>query len=221
MIVEPTSEFERQLHDGGARYVIGCDEVGRGALAGPVAVGMVVVDATVGAFPAGLRDSKLLSEPKREALAPACAAWAIYSSVGLASPAEVDELGIIACLGLAGRRALYALHESGVPIVTSTLVLDGNHDYLSPALIEGTAPAERPPILTRIKADQTCASVSAASVIAKVHRDRLMIDLHDHAPAYGWAANKGYGSAAHLAAIAELGPSPYHRRTWLKPRGVD
>jgi len=210
MIVDPTVEFERSLHESGARYVIGCDEVGRGALAGPVAVGMVVVDAAIGPFPIGLRDSKLLSEPKREVLAPACAAWAIHSAVGLASAAEVDELGIIACLGLAGKRALTALHASGAPIMASTLVLDGNHDYLSPAL------KTRPPIVTRIKADQTCASVSAASVIAKVHRDRLMIDLNGRVPGYGWAANKGYGSAAHLAAIAELGPSDFHRRTWLK-----
>jgi ribonuclease HII len=215
VIVEPTSTFEHELHEGGVQYVIGCDEVGRGAIAGPVAVGMVVVDAAVGAFPAGLRDSKLLSEPKREALAPACAAWAIHSAVGLASALEVDRLGIIASLGLAGKRALAALHESGVPIMASTLVLDGNHDYLSPALVD------RPRIVTRIKADQTCASVSAASVIAKVHRDRLMIDLHGMVPAYGWVANKGYGSAAHFAAIDEVGPSEFHRLTWLKPHSVD
>ncbi|HWU57659.1 MAG TPA: ribonuclease HII [Microbacteriaceae bacterium] len=215
MIVEPTSSFERELHEGGAQYVIGCDEVGRGAIAGPVAVGMVVVDASVGAFPDGLRDSKLLSEPKREALAPVCAEWAIHSAVGLASALEVDRLGIIASLGLAGKRALAALRESGAPIMAATLVLDGNHDYLSPAL------ADRPTIVTRIKADQTCASVSAASVIAKVHRDRLMIDLHGRVPAYGWAANKGYGSAAHFAAIDEVGPSEFHRLTWLKPHGVD
>lgn len=216
MIVEPTADFERTLHAGGAHYVIGCDEVGRGALAGPVAVGMAVVDASVGAFPKGLRDSKLLSEPKREVLAPQCAAWAIHSAVGLASAAEVDELGIMACLGLAGKRALLALHDSGIPIMDSTLVLDGNYDYLSSALVT------RPAILTKIKADQTCASVSAASVIAKVHRDRLMIDLDARVPGYGWAGNKGYGSAAHRAAIAELGPSDFHRRTWLKQaRSVD
>jgi ribonuclease HII len=215
VIVAPTSSFERELHEGGAQYVIGCDEVGRGAIAGPVAVGMVVVDASVGAFPDGLRDSKLLSEPKREELAPMCAEWALHSAVGLASALEVDRLGIIASLGLAGKRALVALHESGVPIMTSTLVLDGNHDYLSPALVD------TPRIVTRIKADQTCASVSAASVIAKVHRDGLMIDLHGKVPAYGWASNKGYGSASHLAAIAEVGPSEFHRLTWLRPHSVD
>jgi ribonuclease HII len=210
VIVDPTDEFERTLHSSGSRFVIGCDEVGRGALAGPVAVGMVVVDASVGAMPEGLRDSKLLSEPKREVLAPLCAGWAIHSAVGLASADEVDRLGIIACLGIAGRRAISALHELGADIAAATLILDGNHDYLSPAL------TMRPTITTRIKADQTCASVSAASVIAKVHRDRLMIDRDVVTPGYGWTGNKGYGSPEHLAAIAQLGPSDFHRRTWLK-----
>ncbi|MEO8908223.1 MAG: ribonuclease HII [Microbacteriaceae bacterium] len=211
MVVTPTSETERALHSNGVRWVIGCDEVGRGAIAGPVAVGMVVVDAEVEQMPLGLRDSKLLSEPRREALAPLCRAWARFSAVGLASPEEVDALGIIACLGLAGKRALVALHEQGAAIQEATVILDGNHNYLSPAL-HSTTPA----IVTRIKADQTCASVAAASVIAKVHRDRLMIERDALTPGYGWAGNKGYGSAAHLAAIAALGASDFHRRTWLK-----
>jgi ribonuclease HII len=210
VVAEPTLDVERSLHETGVRWIIGCDEVGRGALAGPVAVGMALVDAAVGPIPAGLRDSKLLSEPRREALAPLCVEWVSYSAVGLASADEVDALGITACLGLAGKRALALLHEQGADILGSTVLLDGHHDWLNPALTGKLA------VVTRIKADRDCASVSAAAVIAKVHRDRLMIERDALTPGYGWAGNKGYGSAEHLAAIAELGPSDFHRRSWLK-----
>lgn len=209
-VADPTLEMEAQLHSGGARLVIGCDEVGRGALAGPVAVGMAVVDVSVGPMPLGLRDSKMLSEKRREALAPLCAEWVLRSAVGLASADEVDRLGITACLGLAGRRALTALHADGVDILAATVLLDGHQDWLNPAL------RSRLPVVTRIKGDRDCASVAAASVIAKVYRDRIMIDRDSDFPGYGWAGNKGYGSAQHLAAIAELGATDFHRRTWLK-----
>lgn len=209
-VSDPTLEYETELHRTGARFVIGCDEVGRGALAGPVGVGLAVVDASIGQHPQGLRDSKLLSEKRREALAPLAAGWALFSAVGLASADEVDEFGIIAALGIAGKRALAELHWAGVAIQDSVILLDGSHDWLSPALV---SPLK---VTTRIKADRDCASVSAASVIAKVHRDRLMIDADERHPGYGWAGNKGYGSTAHMAAIAELGPTPLHRRSWLK-----
>lgn len=208
-VADPTLEFEAQLHVGGARFVIGCDEVGRGAIAGPVAVGLCVVDVTVGAMPVGLRDSKLLSEKRRELLAPLAASWALFSAVGLATAGEVDELGITAALGLAGKRALVSLHEAGARISESVIVLDGSHDWLTPALRNPL------PLTTRVKADRDCASVAAASVVAKVHRDRLMIDANVATPGYGWASNKGYGSAAHFAAIDELGATDFHRRTWL------
>ena len=210
VVADPSFEVETQLHDDGARFVIGCDEVGRGALAGPVAVGLCVVDRNSGAHPVGLRDSKLLSEKKREELAPLAAAWALHSAVGLASSAEVDEFGIIAALGIAGRRALISLHESGALVRESVILLDGAHDWLSPALAKPLT------VLTRVKADRDCSSVAAASVVAKVHRDRLMIDADSVHPGYGWSGNKGYGSAAHLAAIAELGATDFHRRSWLK-----
>lgn len=209
-VADPTLEMEAQLHSGGARLVIGCDEVGRGALAGPVAVGMAVVDVSVGPMPLGLRDSKMLSEKRREALAPLCAEWVLRSAVGLASADEVDRLGITACLGLAGKRALTALHADGVDILAATVLLDGHQDWLNPAL------RSRLPVVTRIKGDRDCASVAAASVIAKVYRDHIMIDRDSDFPGYGWAGNKGYGSAQHLAAIAELGATDFHRRTWLK-----
>ena len=210
MVVDPTLELESMMHADGARYVIGCDEVGRGAIAGPVAVGFCVVGRTVGVFPAGLRDSKMLSEKRREELAPLAAGWALHSAVGLASPGEVDRFGISVALGLAGRRALRMLHEAGASIRDSVILLDGAFDWLNPAL------SSRVRVRTRIKADRDCASVAAASVVAKVYRDRLMIQADAGTPGYGWAGNKGYGSAAHFAAIAELGATDFHRRTWLK-----
>jgi ribonuclease HII len=208
-VADPTLELERELLAGGAALVIGCDEVGRGALAGPVAVGMAVLGPDAVAFPPGLRDSKMLSEKRREALHPVLAGWVRHSAVGMASAEEVDRLGITACLGLAGRRALVELHHLGVPLLDSVVLLDGSHDWLTPHL------AHPVPVRLRVKADRDCASVAAASVLAKVARDRLMAAWHEDSPEYGWAGNKGYGSAAHLAAIRELGASELHRRSWL------
>jgi ribonuclease HII len=211
-VADPTLDVESELHASGARFVIGCDEVGRGAIAGPVGVGVCVVDVSVGVHPTGLRDSKMLSEKRREELAPLAAGWALYSAVGLASADEVDALGIMVCLGLAGKRALAQLHELGASITDSVLLLDGSFDWLSPAL---KSPLR---VRTRIKADRDCASVAAASVVAKVHRDRLMIDYDAEYPGYGWRGNKGYGSTEHYAAIDSLGPSALHRKTWLHSR---
>ncbi|GAA1443414.1 ribonuclease HII [Leifsonia poae] len=208
--ISPTLRFERSLYRDGVTSIVAVDEVGRGALAGPVAVGMVVIDSAVKRMPTGLRDSKLLPEPAREALEPLCRRWVLHSAVGMATAAEVDSLGIMRCLGLAGARALGLLEAGGADVRESTLILDGNYDYLNPALMR---PAR---VVTRIKADRDCASVAAASVIAKVHRDRLMIAHDRDYPGYGWASNKGYSSREHFAAIAELGPSALHRLTWLK-----
>jgi ribonuclease HII len=211
-VADPTLDVESELHASGARFVIGCDEVGRGAIAGPVGVGVCVVDVSVGAHPSGLRDSKMLSEKRREELAPLAAGWALYSAVGLATADEVDALGIMVCLGLAGKRALAQLHELGASITDSVLLLDGSFDWLSPAL---KSPLR---VRTRVKADRDCASVAAASVVAKVHRDRLMIGYDAEYPGYGWSGNKGYGSTEHYAAIDRQGPSALHRKTWLHSR---
>jgi ribonuclease HII len=212
VVADPTREFEAALHAEGARYVIGCDEVGRGAIAGPVGVGLCVVDQSLGDHPVGLRDSKMLSEKKRELIAPLAAGWALFSAVGLATAEEVDTLGIMVSLGLAGKRALLQLHEAGASITESVLLLDGSFDWLTPVL---STPLR---VRTRVKADRDCVSVAAASVVAKVHRDRLMIEADARYPGYGWAGNKGYGSADHYAAIDSLGPSELHRKTWLHER---
>lgn len=208
--MDPTLEVETAMHADGARFVIGIDEVGRGAIAGPVAVGLCLVDAAVGAHPEGLRDSKMLSEKRRVALAPLTRGWARFTAVGLASAEEVDAVGIVAALGLAARRGLVALHEAGASIGDSVVLLDGSHDWLNPALANPLR------VLTRVKADRDCASVAGASVVAKVHRDNLMIAADTRLPGYGWAGNKGYGSSEHFAAIAQLGATDMHRRTWLK-----
>ena len=208
-VCDPTLEVELGLLADGATCVIGCDEVGRGALAGPVGVGVAAIDGTLGTMPLGLRDSKMLSQPRREALAPLAVAWVLHSAVGLASASEVDEIGIIAALGLAGKRALAELFAAGVDVRGSVVLLDGNDDYLNKALATPLS------VVTRIRADQDCASVSAASVIAKVLRDRLMIAADATTPGYGWSGNKGYGSAEHMAAIGRLGPTGLHRKSWL------
>ncbi len=208
--IEPTLDVERALVPAG-RVVIGMDEVGRGAIAGPVAVGAVAVDPWAVEVPEGVRDSKLLSERRREALYPTVREWGLARAVGFASAIEVDEVGIIRALGLAGARALVGLHEAGIGILESRVLLDGSHDWLSPAL------RARPAVTVRVKADRDCGAVAAASVLAKVERDRLMVAADAERPGYGWAGNKGYGAAAHFEAIARLGASPLHRMSWLKP----
>lgn len=213
-VADPTLRVERAMHRDGVKYVIGCDEVGRGAIAGPVAVGFSVVGVGVRKHPDGLRDSKMLAEKRREELAPLAQAWSLHAAVGLASAAEVDSIGIMAALGLAGRRALTQLHEAGALIHESVVLLDGSYDWLSPAL------SKPPRVQLRVKADRDCASVAAASVIAKVHRDRLMIEADGSYPGYGWRGNKGYASSEHMTAIETLGPSDLHRHTWLHDRSA-
>lgn len=208
-VVAPRLTLERSLlteYD----LIIALDEVGRGALAGPVAVGAAVIDAA-GArrrVPEGLRDSKLVSEKRRPDVAARAAAWVLGSAVGWATAGEVDEGGIMRALGLAASRAVDAVTSAGPTVDRTLIILDGNHDYLS--AVHAT------PLLVRpvIKADRDCASVSAASVIAKVARDTYMAEMHEEYPMYQWNRNKGYASPEHRLAIRELGLSPLHRSSW-------
>jgi ribonuclease HII len=213
-VADPTLELERSLLGSGVPLVIGVDEVGRGAIAGPVAVGVSIIGADCAEMPLGLRDSKLVSEKKRMTLHPVVQAWSRHSAVGLASNEEVDRLGIVHALGLAGARALAEVVSSGVELAGAHLILDGSHDWLTPALAHPRAP--RLTIATRVKADRDCAVVAAASVLAKVHRDSLMIEADARMPGYGWTGNKGYASADHYAAVDRLGPSGWHRWSWLR-----
>jgi ribonuclease HII len=178
-----------------------------------VAIGVSVLTVPRRTLPAGLRDSKMLSEKRREELQPLVADWSAHWAVGLASNEEVDRIGIIAALGLAGARAMAALTDDGLDVSGAVLVLDGSHDYLTPAL---GAVAQRVRVTTRIKADRDCGTVAAASVLAKVHRDRMMIAAHQDLPDYRWIDNKGYASAEHYAAVDRIGPSALHRWSWLR-----
>ena len=219
---KPDLRHERALLRGGARIVVGMDEVGRGALAGPVSVGAVAVDLSTRACPSGVADSKLLTPAARQRLLPALGRWGVARAVGHATSLEIDAVGIIAALRLAGRRALVQLE---VPV--DLVLLDGSHDWLSsprqaglfdalpadPAASELTDVAVR----TRVKADRTCASVAAASVLAKCERDAIMVALAGDHPAYAWDENKGYGAPEHLDALRLLGPSEIHRRSWRLP----
>lgn len=206
---DPTLAVELECFAAGAGIVIGVDEVGRGAVAGPVAVGVHAVITGTAVFPDGLRDSKLLTEKRREAMAPLVAEWGA-GAVGYASAEEIDAHGITAMLGEAARRALLELHRLGVGVDRAMILLDGSHDWLSARL--------RSPLRVRtmVGADRCCASVAAASVRAKVARDALMREAHDAHPVYAWDSNKGYGSKAHYAGIAEHGLTELHRHTWIK-----
>jgi len=208
-VVEPRLTLERRLlrqHP----LVIACDEVGRGAIAGPVAVGAAVIDAPRSRkrVPQGLRDSKLVPEPRRAEVAARAASWVAASAVGWASSAEIDEIGIMRALGLATIRALADLRAHGVVPEEAIVLLDGNYDYITPAGARGLT------VRPVIKADRDCASAAAASVIAKVARDALMTGLHDELPAYDWARNKGYASPDHREAIRAYGISSHHRSSW-------
>lgn len=214
----PTLRLERALLRDGARLVIGMDEVGRGAIAGPVAVGLSIVDLDTRTAPEGLKDSKLLPEPRREELQPKVARWSRYAAVGMASNERIEQIGIIAALGLAARRALDAVREEGVDLIGAVVLLDGSHDWLTPALGDGLRSAVR--VTTKVKADRTCAAVAGASVLAKVARDRLMIERDAVHPGYVWTSNKGYASAEHYAGIATHGASALHRWSWLKQPGL-
>jgi ribonuclease HII len=218
--VKPTLRFERELLRAGHRLVAGVDEVGRGAIAGPVSVGVVVVDECVRSAPTGLRDSKMLSPAARARLEPVLQRWAKAWAIGHAEAHEIDRIGIIAALRLAAVRAFAQL-----PLRADVAILDGNHNYLATAvqatLFDDLTPADEascaclPPVsLTRIRADQTCSAVAAASVLAKCQRDRMMVARHAQYPGYHWDQNKGYAAADHQAALVAHGPCPGHRLSW-------
>ncbi|CAH0134568.1 Ribonuclease HII [Arthrobacter sp. Bi83] len=218
MSLAPTLDYEKRFLPRGARFLAGVDEVGRGALAGPVSVGIAVVDLRQMELLADVRDSKLLKAADRERLDPLVRAWSVASAVGHASAREIDELGIMGALRTAGNRAWFEILGAG--ITPDVVLLDGSHNWLSPAaqpsLFEEAVedPGCDAPVHTLVKADMQCLSVAAASVLAKVERDQMMRQLHLEYPAFGWDVNKGYGTAVHREAIRLAGPSPYHRVSW-------
>lgn len=201
----PNLNLEQTLFDAGAKYVLGIDEVGRGAIAGPVAVGVAVIDASklTEPWPVKLRDSKLISEKVREEIFLPTGDWVTQWAVGLGSAKEIDTHGIVWALEVAARRAIDQLE---IEYNQVHAILDGSHNWLARAPFQ---------VKVQTKADRDCASVAAASVLAKVTRDRLMIELNKDVVGYGLDGHKGYASAGHIAAIRERGPSSEHRLTWL------
>ena len=165
----PTLDVEHELLSQGCTRLGAMDEVGRGALGGPVTVGLVVVDASVTEPVEGVRDSKLLTPAARDGFVPVVQAWALAFGVGHASAAEIDEWGIVGALRLAGHRALGASARMGPP--PDAVLLDGSHDWLTvpdpPELLSpDLGGVDAPPVTTRVKADMDCAAVGAASVLA-------------------------------------------------------
>lgn len=195
----PTRTLERELWDSGFERVVGIDEVGRGAWAGPLTVGAAVAprDRRLN----GIRDSKMLTEADRERLFDRIAEWCESWAVGHASQVECDELGMAAAQRLATARAI-----SGLAARPDAAIVDGTWDFVTPTVDH----VER-----RVKADATCLVVAAASIVAKVTRDRMMREHAEHYPAWSFDTNKGYPCDDHLAALQWFGPSAIHRRSWV------
>jgi len=189
----------------GSGVVAGIDEAGRGPWAGPVVAAAVVLDAAAlpDALAARIDDSKKLSEPARRAIAAELAGFALIG-IGAAARAEIDELNILAATMLAMRRALDALG-----LVPDLALIDGNR-----------VPALPCPARAVVRGDATSLSIAAASIVAKVTRDRIMTRLAARYPGFGWERNAGYGTAEHRAALDAAGVTPHHRRSFAPIRHI-
>lgn len=180
----------------GCQAIAGVDEVGKGSWAGPLTVGIAIIPSDRRLY--GVKDSKQLTERRREQLFDRIAAWCVDWSVGHASPAECDELGMTAAQLLATDRAIAALH-----IQPDAYLVDGRWDFV-----------KRERVTTLVKGDDRSLSIAAASILAKVSRDRIVRALDESYPAYNLASNKGYRCATHELALVGYGPSAIHRKTW-------
>ncbi len=198
----PDYSFERAALARGARRVCGVDEVGRGPLAGPVTAAAVVLDPDN--IPDGLDDSKRVSAPRREVLAQWIMAHCDWA-VAHVSVAEIDRLNIYHAAHLAMCRAVAGLRRPPCHVL-----VDGNRVPRDLGL-----PCE--PV---VKGDARCLSISAASIVAKVLRDRIMVDLAQQHPGYGWETNAGYATPAHLNALLDLGVTPHHRRSFAPVHNI-
>jgi ribonuclease HII len=222
MRVVPDLVHEEQAFIQGARVVAGIDEVGRGAWAGPVTVGVVSIQSTDEPQPEKVRDSKMLARRVRENLIPAIEAWALESATGNATARECDRLGMRAAIALASSRALDSL-----TVTPDVVIVDGPLDLLDAEslLLEAYVADHRwratpPRVLPVVKGDQCCATVAAASVLAKVTRDKLMTDLADSYPPFDFQRNVGYPSPVHQCALRGYGLTPLHRKSWSYVDGI-
>jgi ribonuclease HII len=193
----PSLEVERQLWAGGHEVVVGIDEVGRGAWAGPLTIGAAVLPRDRRVYK--VRDSKMLTEREREAMFERIAEWCVTWAVGHASQEECDELGMSAAQRLAARRAI-----DGLGVEPDQVLIDGNWDFV------GGGKTQR-----LVKGDARCLSIAAASILAKVTRDRIMRAEAKHFPGYDFEKNKGYPCPWHKMALHAMGPTSIHRRGWV------
>ena len=194
----PSFEYEEKRRAEGYAFICGCDEAGRGPLCGPVVAAAVILPE--GEIIDGLNDSKKLSEKKREALFDIIKEKAVAYAIAEASPAEIDEINILNASMLAMRRAVAAL-----PVKADFALIDGN-----------CSRGFEIPTETVVKGDSKSYSIAAASILAKVTRDRLCIEQDALYPEYGIAKHKGYPTKEHMDAVREHGPSPIHRKSFLK-----
>ena len=192
-------EYENKLHEEGIEFIAGIDEAGRGPLAGPVVVGAVIMKPD--SFIEGVNDSKKISESKREKLYEQITEEAIAWSVGIVTEKEIDEINILNATKKALEKAL-----EGLEVRPDRLVVDALEHIDTKGI----------PYTSVIKGDAKIYSISAASIIAKVTRDRIMREYDEVYPEYGFAKHKGYGTAAHISAIKTYGPCPLHRRSFIK-----
>jgi ribonuclease HII len=197
MTPPPSLAVERALWDDGHQVVVGVDEVGRGAWAGPIMVGAAVLPRDRRVYK--VRDSKMLREVERERLFGRLAAWCQAWAVGAASQEECDEVGMAEAQRRAARRAI-----DGLGVTPDQVLVDGNWDFV------GLGCTKR-----IVKGDATCLSIATASVLAKVTRDRIMREESIYYPGYEFDSNKGYPCPRHKMALHAYGPSAIHRRTWI------
>jgi len=192
----PGLDHERAAWETGADVVVGVDEVGRGAWAGPISVGAAVLPRERRVYK--VRDSKMLTEVEREAMFDRIAGWCRAWAVGHASQEECDELGMAEAQRIAARRAI-----AGLGLTPDLVLVDGNWDFVGGR--------------TRrlIRGDATCLSIAAASILAKVTRDRIMRAESDSFPGYDFDLNKGYPCPRHKTALKGMGPTSIHRRAWV------
>ena len=191
-------EIENSLYSETVQLICGVDEAGRGPLAGPVCAAAVILPRDL-QIP-GLTDSKKLTDKKRRELFPVIQEQAIAYGIGLVSEQEIDEINILQATFLAMRRALDQLS-----VRPDLALIDGNRETDFGL-----------PVKTVVKGDSLSANIAAASILAKVTRDNIMIQLSEQYPEYGFEIHKGYGTKAHYAALTEHGASPVHRRSFLK-----
>ena len=191
-------EIENSLYSETVQLICGVDEAGRGPLAGPVCAAAVILPRDL-QIP-GLTDSKKLTDKKRRELFPVIQEQAVAYGIGLASEQEIDEINILQATFLAMRRALDQLS-----VRPDLALIDGNRETDFGL-----------PVKTVVKGDSLSANIAAASILAKVTRDNIMIQLSEQYPEYGFEIHKGYGTKAHYAALTEHGASPVHRRSFLK-----